>query len=68
MISKAPSHLISKEDHKTVRTLYLETPEVIVSSVLATFTRAVADEVSTRRKFVRLGVLFTWNQANCAKI
>ena len=68
MISKAPSHLTSKEDHKTVRTLYLETPEVMVSSVLATFTRAVADEVSTGRKFVRLGVLFTWNQANSAKI
>ena len=68
MISKAPSHLTSKEDHKTVRTLYLETPEVMVSSVLATFTRAVADEVSTGRKFVRLVVLFTWNQANCAKI
>ena len=68
MISKAPSHLTSKEDHKTVRTLYLETPEVMVSSVLATFTRAVADDVSTGRKFVRLGVLFTWNQANSAKI
>ena len=40
----------------------------MVSSVLATLTRAVADEVSTGRKFVRLVVLFTWNQANCAKI
>ena len=68
MISKAPSHLESKEDRKTGKALYLKTPEVMVSSVLATLTRAVADEVSTGRKFVRLVVLFTWNQANCAKI
>ena len=68
MISKAPSHLESKEDRKTGKALYLKTTEVMFSSVLATFTHAVADEVSTGRKFVRLGVLFTWNQANCAKI
>lgn len=59
MISKAPSHLESKENRKTGKALYLKTPEVMVSSVLATFTRAVADEVSTSRKFVRLGVLLT---------
>ena len=40
MISKAPSHLESKEDRKTGKALYLKTPEVMVSSVLATFTRA----------------------------
>ena len=62
MISKAPSHLTSKEDHKTVRTLYLETPEVMVSSVfskpLVTFTYAVAKEVSPGRKFMRFGCYF----------
>ena len=62
MISKAPSHLKSKEDHKTVRALYLETPEVMVSSVfikrLVTFTYAVADEVSPGRKFIRFGCYF----------
>lgn len=62
MISKAPSHLKSKEDHKTVRALYLETLEVMVSSVfikrLVTFTYAVADEVSPGRKFMRFGCYF----------
>ena len=65
MISKAPSHLKSKEDHKTVRALYLETPEVMVSSVLikrlVTFTYAVADEVSPVGNSCVSGVTFTQN-------
>ena len=62
MISKAPSHLKSKEDHKTVRALYLETPEVMVSSMfikpLVTLTYAIVDEVSPGRKLMRFGCYF----------
>ena len=73
MISKAPSHLKSKEDHKTVRALYLETPDGF-KCVHQAF--GYVDICNSGRSFPRsethaFRVLLshkTRNQFNCAKI
>ena len=42
MISKAPSNLESKEDHKTGRASYLKTPEVFSKSFIGYFNTCVS--------------------------